>query len=232
MKKLLTILATTGLLVTAAQGQTLINGLNNGDFDGDTVGGAASVWQEALSGASAVVSSAYAESGSNSLLLDSTGAGAWASPNLFQMFPASEGDIFNLTGSMLGDMTSQTNWGILKIEFKDTNGINLAPASVSIGSVDGAGQSYVGAISALFDSDSPVNTWVLEAVEATAPAGTVEVGFYLLNVNPGSAAPGAGPIYFDSIVATQVPEPATIALLGGMVALGFVLYNRRKRTKA
>jgi hypothetical protein len=33
---------------------------------------------------------------------------------------------------------------------------------------------------------------------------------------------------WDSVVVTQVPEPATFALFGGLLTLGFVLYRRKR----
>ncbi len=229
MKKLLLSLTVAGALAAvSAQGQTLIgSGINNGDFEMDAVGAAPAVWGEAASGGSIMVSSAYAQSGSNSLVIDSTGAGAWASPNAYQLFPAAPGDAFNLSGYMLlptGAPITDASFGVLKIEFKDSGGANLEPASIGPGILDGAGQPFVGAISNRVDNTTTTGDWIHAEVGAVAPAGTVEVGFFLLNVNQGDAP---SPIHFDSV--TAIPEPATIALIGGLLALGLVLYRRRKR---
>lgn len=136
-----------------------------------------------------------------------------------------------MTGSMLANWAGgETFWGVIKIEFKDSGGNNIEPKSVSIGSVDGSGNPWVGAISGLLTpGTAAAESWLDEEVQAVAPAGTVAVNFYLLNVNPGGAAPAAGNVYFDNITATQVPEPSTFALLGGLAALGVVMYRRRRQ---
>lgn len=224
---LLLIMATCAAGATVVQGQNhLIAGaFNNGNFDADTAGGPPAVWDLAPSGGSISVSSAYALSGSNSLVIDSTGAGAWSAPNAFQLFPATPGTEFTLTGSMLlSSAITDASFGVLKIEFKNSLGANLEPASISIGQLDGAGQAWVGAISNIVNNTTATEFWVDAEVQAVAPPGTVEVGFYLLNVNAGAAP---GPIYFDSI--TAIPEPSTYALIGGLFALGIVIYRRRMK---
>jgi hypothetical protein len=54
--------------------------------------------------------------------------------------------------------------------------------------------------------------------------GTASVQFYLLNVNQGIAP---GPMYFDNISASVVPEPSTLAL-AGLALASLVSFRRRK----
>ncbi|NDV61210.1 family 16 glycosylhydrolase [Puniceicoccales bacterium CK1056] len=174
------------------------NLLTNGSFN--TAIGAE--WTQNLSGGSAGNSSAYVRTGANSLVIDSTGAGDWASPNLSQTFPASPGQEFNLQGYMLAPAGSipGTSFGLLKIEFTNALGEALDPASVSIGG--SADAPFFGAESTPFlNSVSAIGDWIPTETQAVAPAGTVSVRFVALNVNqPGNP----GPMYFDDIVATDV----------------------------
>jgi hypothetical protein len=223
MKKFFIILTATALAAGTTFGQNLLS--NSGFESGDLTS-----WTENAAGGTLAASTDYALTGTYSAVIDSVNAGGWASPNMFQSFAASEDDEFNLTGSMLANWVGdETFWGVIKIEFKDAGDANIEPKSVSIGSIDGSGQPYVGAISGLLTpGTAAAETWVGGEVQAVAPAGTVAVNFYLLNVNPGGTAPGAGKIYFDDVTATQVPEPGTYAAILGLLALAVVAYRRRK----
>lgn len=204
--------------------------LTNGGFEGDGVAGVAPTgWDTNPSGGSLLTSSDYAQSGSYSLMIDSTGAGAWASPNAFQSFSASPGDEYNFSGYMLMPGTNpitDASFGLLKVEFRDTGGNLLDVAgNVSIGGA--AAAPFFGAESDPFiNSGSATDAWIFTETQVVAPTGTVEAAFYLLNVNQGVAP---SPIYFDSVSVTVVPEPGVFALLGGLSVLGFVLFRRFKR---
>lgn len=159
-------------------------------------------WTENLSGGTTGTSTAYARTGSNSLLIDSTGAGDWASPNLDQTVPATPGQEFNFQGYLLAPATGipGNSFGLLKIEFLNASNQALQPASVSIGG--NAAAPFYGAESDPFlNSASATETWIFTETQAVAPTGTVNVRFVVLNVNqPGNP----GPMYFDDIRAIDV----------------------------
>ena len=190
------------------------NLLTNEGFEADLSGASPTGWSLNLSGGSSSVSSAYANSGSNSLVIDSNGAGAWTSPNVFQSFPASPGDEFNLQGYMFTPTgITSSAFGLLKIEFTDGTTI-LEPDSISIGT--GAGGPFFGGESTPFlSSASTAGQWIFTETQAVAPAGTTTVNFYALNVNP----PGNFAVmYFDDILATNVSAgDPPINLLAGEV---------------
>ncbi|MBC8206050.1 MAG: tandem-95 repeat protein [Kiritimatiellales bacterium] len=171
---------------------TTSNLLTNAGFESSTTG-----WT--LTGGSAAASTAYARNGSDSLLIDSTGASQWSSPNVSQTFSADPGDVFNFQGYMLnGDGTpiSGSSFGLFKIEFRDSGGTALEPASVEVGT--SANAPYYGAESTPhLDVGSATDTWIFSETQAEAPAGTVSVGFYILNVNAVDNL-----MYFDDVQAT------------------------------
>lgn len=185
-------------------------------------------WDLNLSDGSAAASSAYAHGGSDSLVIDSTGAGDWASPNASQSFPAIPGDVFNMQGYMLNPAASPitgSSFGLFKIEFRDSGGTPLEPI-VEIGS--SAGAPWYGAESTPFlNAGSTTDTWIFSETQAEAPAGTVEVGFVILNVNqPGNL----GPMYFDDIQAILIGDPVlpftlSTAIVGGNIQISFPTQN-------
>ncbi|MDF7798281.1 glycoside hydrolase family 16 protein [Pontiellaceae bacterium B1224] len=184
-------------------------------------------WALNLSGGTASASAAYAHGGTDSLVIDSTGAGDWSSPNASQSFPASPGDVFNIQGYMLnsaGLPITDDSFGLFKIEFRDSVGMVLEPASIDIGtSADGP---YYGAESTPFlNADRATNLWIFSEAQGEAPEGTVEVSFYLLNVNPpGNSGPS---MYFDDIQAMLLGEPVlpvtlSSAVSGGDIQISFL----------
>lgn len=193
-----------------------VNLLANPGFESGSDG-----WSLRLGGGAASASLAHAHGGTNSLVINSTGAGDWASPNASQSFPASPGDIFNLQGYMLNpseDPIAGGSFGLFKIEFRNSEGTALQPASVDIGS--SAGGPYYGAESEPFlNAGSATDEWIFSEAQAKAPEGTVEVGFFLLNVNqPGYP----GPMYFDDIKAMLVGVPVLPVTLNAFIAEGSV----------
>ncbi|WP_372794107.1 glycoside hydrolase family 16 protein [Pontiella sp.] len=194
-----TVLGGTSTLTPPSPGMNL---LANAGFESGTSG-----WNLNLSGGTASALTAYAHSGIAALVINSTGAGGWASPNASQSFSANPGDVFNMQGYLLnpvGSPITGASFGLFKIEFRDSSGALLAPASVDIGS--SANAPYFGAESTpLLNAASATDTWIFSEAQAEAPPGTVEAGFYVLNVNqPGNP----GPMYFDDI---------QVMLLGGPV---------------
>jgi hypothetical protein len=71
-----------------------------------------------------------------------------------------------------------------------------------------------------------LGAWTQYSVSATAPAGYTDAVVYTMAQDYNNPAPLA--FYFDGVSITQVPEPATIALLGMGLALPLCLIRRRK----
>jgi hypothetical protein len=220
---LLTTSACLAALALAVATTSMAQPLVNGGFESEAAPGVPTGWSLNPSGGTLQTSAAYANSGLQSLAIDSTGAGAWAVPNLYQSFSASAGQEFNLSGYMFTPTAiTDASFGLFKMEFRNAANVILEPASVSIGG--NAGGPFFGAESAFLNNASPANTWIFAQTQAVAPVGTASVSFYALNVNQG-LAPGA--MYFDDIAAIVVPEPSAIALLGiGLSCL--VGFRRRK----
>jgi len=182
------------------------NLLTNAGFETSTTG-----WTTSLSGGSATTPSTYANSGTSSLMLDSTGAGAWNSPNLSQTFAAAPGDEFNLSGYILMPSAApitDTSFGLFKMEFMDSGGTSLSPASISIGGA--ATAPYYGAESDVHvSSASATDTWIFSGTQAVAPVGTVSVRFIAMNVNQGVAP---SPLYFDDVQAVLIGDPPVFTI--------------------
>jgi hypothetical protein len=144
--------------------------------------------------------------------------GGFGVSGVFQDFPASPGDIFELsvfsrhnTGDALtGVGAPNDNWVVQKIAF--FNG------ATEIGGVE----------STILSGVSPTDTWIDNAaIQGTAPAGTTHVQPLILFLQPGPPNdPGAG--LFDDAVFGLVPEPSGVALLG-LAGLG-LLRRRSRRT--
>ncbi len=186
-------------------------------------------WTMNLGGGSASASPAYARSGDESLVIDSAGAGDWSSPNASQSFSASAGDVFDIQGYLLnpaGSAITGSSFGLFKIEFRDSGGNVLEPASVDTGT--SAAFPYYGAESRPFlSAASATDTWIFSEVRAEAPANTVWVSFILLNVNQPE---NSGPIYYDDIQAVLIGDPVpplelSSSLEGGNIQISFPTQN-------
>lgn len=223
MKKnpILTTTACLAIFALASASTSMAVTLVNGGFEVAPAPGAPTGWTLNTSGGSALTSTAYARSGSQSLVIDSTGAGQWSSPNAFQEFVAAPGEEFNFQGYMLRSASVGGSFGLLKMEFRDGANAILIPASASIGTINGP---FPGVESTPFlnDANVAVDTWLFTQLQGVAPANTAKVQFYLLNVNQAVSQ-----MYFDDISVTVIPEPSALALTGlGLACL--VGFRRRK----
>ena len=160
-------------------------------------------WTLNLSGGSASASTAQANSGSSSLLINNTWASVYGSPQAIQSFAAAPGDVFNFQGYMLTPSSiTDGSFGLLKIVFRDSNGNDLMPASADVGTIN---TSYPGVESEIFlNGSSPANQWILTEAQGEAPANTAQVLFFQLNVNPDGSTTT---MHFDDISATLVGDP-------------------------
>lgn len=194
-------LVLAGCLASAAQAQTVPTD-----------------WEILDSGGIIQTSTAYAALGSQSLAIDSTGAGAWSSPQVYQSFPAAPGDSFDASGEMLmpaSDPITDGSFGVLKVVFRNSLGADLIPAS--IGAKGQINTGFPGGETLPFvNNASTPDTWVLtELLDLVAPAGTVEVVLLVLNVNQNT---NPTPIYYDNIILTRndaSPNLIDAAILNG-----------------
>ena len=187
-------------------------------------------WDLNLSGGSAAVRTSFGREGSGALVINSTYAGGWSSPNLSQRsFAASEGDVFSLRGYMLNssdDPITGNSFGLFKIEFRDSGGAVLEPASVDVGT-SAAFPYYGGESVPRLTVSSATDTWIYSEVLAEAPAGTASVGFFCLNVNEPESP---GPMYFDDMSAVLLADPVIpfsleSAVLGASIQISFPTQN-------
>jgi uncharacterized repeat protein (TIGR01451 family) len=127
-------------------------------------------------------------------------AGGFTVPAAYQALPAEPGDEFRLTGFALAasPLPFDGTFGLLKIVFRDSGGFDLEPASVSAGSF--AAPDSPGAESGFLDASSPPGYQPL-AVQAVAPAGSVEAVFFVIVVDESPAT-----LFFDAIDVFNVDE--------------------------
>jgi beta-glucanase (GH16 family) len=165
-------------------------GFETGDFAGWTITAGDNVVGAPAAGA---------RSGEFAAQLTVTGGGDV--PEVRQTFPASPGDEVNLSVWMLTEaaIPEGVSFGLAKIVFRDADGVDLVPASASIGVIN---TEFPGIESEpILDSTSPVGTWVFSQAQGVAPEGTAEVSYLLLNVD---FAGGENPIWFDDAQAVEL----------------------------
>ena len=118
-----------------------------------------------------------------------------------QTLPASPGEVYNFQGFMLSEVQLPGNFetfGLLKIVFRDSNGTDLNVVDIQVG---GQNPAFPGVESTPFltDTNTPSTAWVFSEAQGTAPAGTVEVLFLVLNVDFGAELEA---IWADNLTAT------------------------------
>ena len=163
----------------------------NGDFETGTVKG----WITAGS-----ITTTFAKDGGYSLRL--TAPGGFAAPSAFQTLPASPGNEFRISGYMYTGtaLPANASFGLFKIVFRDAIGTDLQPASISTGTRAAAPYPGAESVPVLNSSASP-GTWLFSQAQAVAPAGTVSVSFFAIDVDET-----ANILYFDTVQAVDVHE--------------------------
>jgi hypothetical protein len=212
MKKnyLLTKAACLAVFALAVASPSMAQPLLNPGFESDAVGILTTGWLTNNTG-NKITTAAYARTGTKSLLIDATGAGIWSSPNAYQQFPASAGEIFKLSGYMrrTNTLAGPNSFGLFKVEFRDGGGVILNPALITIGTAAGA-PFYGGESTPVLNNASPINQWVFSQTEAVAPVNTASVYFYALNVN---SSVNNNNIFFDDVSALKVTSSAVVATI-------------------
>jgi hypothetical protein len=142
-------------------------------------------------------------------------------------FPASPGDEFYGSAHILTEvpLVDGPSARFMKLQFYDSNSLEIAPKSISKGRLDPCRFPGTVALPAV-DASTGIDEWILQQaqqiggnqnevlidcegftgdgglpVQAIAPPGTVEVGIFLFNINfTGSAAP----IWYDNAILARL----------------------------
>jgi hypothetical protein len=166
-------------------------------------------------------SQTFAHTGSWSLWTPDNGGG-YGVPGTYQVFAASPGESFTMSGYVYTPnllVANSNDFAILQLSFFSgsppnnygVNGVG-SPDGVNIGTPIGGGAVPL-----------PQGVWTFASITGIAPAGTNSMGAYMLDINADANAD----FYFDdmSLTATPVPEPASLGLLG----LGSLMVLKRRR---
>jgi hypothetical protein len=129
----------------------------------------------------------------------------------FQDFPASPGQVWEASAWAANPTFDPMGTGqvaAVNIEWHDSGGglINFLTTPILVGGTDPADSVYKQGI-----------------ISGAAPSGTTTARIVLITGN--FAGPGGGAPFFDDASFSQVPEPASIALIAGM---GGLLTMRRR----
>jgi hypothetical protein len=159
----------------------------------------------------------------NWVLYTPDNGGGYSVPGAYQVFAATPGETFTLSGWVYTPNVLPVNgndFAILQLSFFAGTPPNNYGGGPGVGSAIGVnvGQPTGGGGVPL-----PQGTWTFATVTATAPAGTGSVGVYLLDINADANAD----FYFDDVSLTAVPEPTTLALLG-LGVVGGLVWRRRQ----
>ena len=131
--------------------------------------------------------------------LQLNGNGNYSIPSAYQTLTAQPGDEFLLSGWIKSgpSISSDNTFGLYKIVFQDSQGNDLEPASISLGT--SAGSTYPGAESSPICNHLNADQWIYSSAQAIAPENTTAVSFFLLNVDQSPST-----FYFDSITVLKV----------------------------
>lgn len=131
--------------------------------------------------------------------LQLNGNGNYSVPSAHQTIPAQPGDEFLFYGDIKGgpSIPSDNTFGVFKIVFQDAQGNDLAPASVSFGTL--VGGAYPGAESSPICNYVNADQWINSSAQAVAPENTATASFFILNVDQSPST-----FYYDSITVFKV----------------------------
>ena len=169
-------------------------------------------------GGAAFLTTGLAHSGTN-VVDEPGGGGGYSVPGAFQNVPAAAGQTFTLSGwvftpSLL--VSNSNDFAILQLQYWSDGAYSVAnggAVGVNIGTPIGPGPTTV---------SLPQGVWTFASVTAVAPAGTLGVSAYGLNINADANAH----FMFDDM--SLVPEPSTVAMaLTGL--LGLVAFAKKRR---
>jgi len=166
----------------------------------------------------AAFSQTFAHTGTWSM--ENNGHGGFGVPGAFEIFAASAGSAYDLTGFGFTPTTpgTGTTFGALQITFfsgANGTGSNLGTVETSPGNAKVSNQINAG---------SAIGVWTaLDTGIATAPVGTqsLEVFTIVVDQNPAD-------VFFDDLSLVQVPEPSALAL-SGLAVLGLFAKLRRRK---
>jgi len=152
--------------------------------------------------------------------------GGYSVPGSYQVFAASAGETFTLSGWVYTPNVLPVNgndFAILQLSFFTGAPPNNYGGGSGVGSAVGVdvGQPAGGG-----GIDLPQGVWTYASATGTAGAGTGSVGAYLLDINADANAD----FYFDDIHLTQVPEPSSLTLIG--IGIGTLSVWRSRRGRA
>ncbi|MFH0880769.1 MAG: PEP-CTERM sorting domain-containing protein [Lentisphaerota bacterium] len=141
----------------------------------------------------------------------------WDDTGLFQNFNVTVGVGYTAQCYFYTPTADRYTWNggnstytSLKIEWYQAD--NTTPAGASVET-------------AHFTPDDAADTWAQRTVTGTAPVSAV---YGRVVVAIGGAAPGSGTVAFDDVSVNAVPEPATVALLGGGALIAMLARRKRK----
>jgi len=170
----------------------------------------------------------FAHSGTN--VMDApAGAGGYSVPGAYQVFAASAGEQFTLSGWVYTPsalVSNSNDFAILQLSFftgappsNYGGGTGLSVYGVNVGTPIGPGPTTVGL---------PQGVWTFASVTGTALNQGLNhvnsVGAYVLGIN----ADANGTFYFDDMSLTIVPEPSTVALVLTSLVGGFLVLRKRR----
>jgi hypothetical protein len=146
--------------------------------------------------------------GGNWVLDTPDNGGGYSVPGTYQVFAASPGETFTLSGWVYTPNALPVNgndFAILQLSWftgappnNYAGGTGLGSVGVNIGQPAGGGGVPL-----------PQGVWTFASVTAVAPATTQSMGAYLLDINADANAD----FYFDDMSLTAVPEPSTLSLI-------------------
>ena len=200
---------------------THANLLVNGDMESAggftanpiTIAGVNMGWANNFGGYAPSQSTAYAESGTYSLLTQNTVGNNWNPVGTYQI----------VSGVIVGQTYTLTAWAY-STGYTTTSFAGSGPIDVQLQFLNSA----LGNITTTETGWSAlaVGAWTQYTVTAAAPAGAVYAAPYIMFMEANQTA--ADSVYFDNAALNAVPEPATVALLGLGLSLPIFASRRRK----